>query len=364
MVQHKFIVAKESIPDQYVDAYTNVQVPSVLIYNGFMVNNPSVQLPPPTVVQRPPIPPEIAGTFTMCDQLIETVLGSYDASLGINNNQLSGVAIVEGATQSNAAAMPYVVGYMQSFNQVAKVVLNLIPKYVNTPRTIPVIGIDGKRTFKKVNEQGTVNFSYESNNLNVKVEPGVNFAIQKNRALSNIIQLMQASPLFAQFINDVGLEVLLDNVEIRGIDQLKVMAENWMKQQAEVKKQQEQMQQQAMQNNPMVIKAKAEEMKAQAQIQKISHDIQHSQIEDQQIATKNAVESQKQENDRLEILARTMSSQREQLVKEERIQAERMRSAVDVLLDASKHEHQKHTDHRHHDREDIKLHLNNKKNNF
>ena len=42
------------------------------------------------------------------------MLGSYDASLAQNDQQLSGVAIVEAATISNGAAMPYVINYMQS----------------------------------------------------------------------------------------------------------------------------------------------------------------------------------------------------------------------------------------------------------
>ena len=74
-----------------------------------------------------PAPPEIVQAFQGADSLMEQVLGSYDAALGINNNQLSGVAIVEGAYQSNAAAMPYIVGFMQGLQRAAQVYVRPAP---------------------------------------------------------------------------------------------------------------------------------------------------------------------------------------------------------------------------------------------
>lgn len=41
--------------------------------------------------------------------------------------------------------------------------------------------------------------------------------------------LMQVSLLFAQFINTEGLPILLDNLEICGIDQLQAYAEKFIK---------------------------------------------------------------------------------------------------------------------------------------
>ena len=93
-------------------------------YNAFQEGSQgTIPLPPPQEVGRVGAPPEIIQTFTSADATMQSILGSYDASLGINNNQLSGVAIVEGATQSNAAAMPYVVSFLQSLNQMHKSLL-------------------------------------------------------------------------------------------------------------------------------------------------------------------------------------------------------------------------------------------------
>ena len=86
---------------------------------------------------------KLPQAFTGSDSLIQNVLGSYDASLGINNNQLSGIAIVEGASQSNATAMPYIVGCLQGFQRVAQIYVDLMPKYFTTPRTIPILDEEG-----------------------------------------------------------------------------------------------------------------------------------------------------------------------------------------------------------------------------
>lgn len=266
MVMHKFKVAKESLPEEeeYLEAYGNMQIASTFVYNAFMDNEPDKPIPPPQEIQLVPTPPEVAGTFQMMDSLTQTILGSFDASLGINDNQLSGIAIFEGATQSNSAAMPYVVGFMQAFNQLAKVYVNLLPKYYITPRTIPVVGMDGKRTYKKINQpnqQDSVSFNYDENALSVKVEAGVSFNVQKARALSQIIALQQASPLFAQFMATEGLDVLLDNIEFHGSEIVKQKADKWMQM---MKQQQAQA---AQQPNPEQVKMQLAQAKMQSDSQ-------------------------------------------------------------------------------------------------
>ncbi len=150
LVQHKFKVAKESLPDEqsYLDAYTNIQLANTLVYKAFKDNDPKQAVPAPMEIQRVPPPSEVISTFTLVDQMAQSILGSYDASLGINDNQLSGTAIVEGATQSNAAAMPYIVGFLQALTQIANIVVQMIPKYYKTSRTIPIVNAEGERLSK------------------------------------------------------------------------------------------------------------------------------------------------------------------------------------------------------------------------
>lgn len=264
MVQSKYILAEQAIPEKYADAWTNPQQASVLIYNPYVANDPQKPLPPPQPVQRTPIPPEISATFMNMPQLMQNILGSYDASLGINNNQLSGVAIVEGATQSNSAAMPYVVNFLTALNQVALIVMDLIPKYYVNARTIPVSMPDGKRFYQKINDPtdpNSINVGELVNGLNVKVEAGVNFEVQKSRALQSLVQLGQAFPAINAMINQYGLEIVFDNLDIRGVEQLKEMAKKF-NQEMQMQKQQAQQQGQV---NPLVMRNQIEQQKLQMQ---------------------------------------------------------------------------------------------------
>jgi hypothetical protein len=321
MVQHKWVVAKEAIPPEYAGAYTNNQIPNVVIHNAYKNDDPDKPLPPPREVVRAPAPPEITQAITMGTQMMQTILGSYDASLGINDNQLSGVAIVEGATQSNATAMPFVVGFLQALNQAAVVTLDLLPKYYNTPRTIPFVRPDGKRGYIPINQPGGINLNYQSNALNVRVEAGVNFAIQKSRALQQIIALCQASPLFAQFINQMGLEVLLDNLEIRGIDQLKMLAQKFMQQLQKMQ------QAQANQPNPMA-------MKTQLEQQKFQHQVQQDNMENQFRTAEIINDANANTNDRMKVILEQHQNGVNDAVQIKKADAETYKTAAELALKA------------------------------
>jgi len=261
-VQHKFMVAKEALPkeEEFLQAYKDTQKESVLVYNSVHESNPDMPISNPIrEVNRIPCPPEIAQAFTGADSLIQNVLGSYDASLGINNNQLSGIAIVEAASQSNATAMPYIVGCLQGFQRVAEIYVNLMPKYFTTPRTLPILDDDGKRHFVKINQPNGLPMDFDTNSLNVTLKAGASFQVQKSRTIMMVKEMMGMSPLFAQFIAEKGLNFVLDNMEGKGVEQLKGLTDEWLKEY----QQEKQAAQQAQQQNPAMMKAQVDMAKVQ-----------------------------------------------------------------------------------------------------
>lgn len=339
MVQHKLLVAKEAIPDEYVDVYTDIQKAKVLVYNAYKESEPNVQLPPPQLIARPPIPQEILATLGLADQKIQAVLGSYDATLGVNDKDISGKAIIEGAMQSNAASLPYINGYLQALNQIAAIIVELIPLYYVTPRTIPVMKPDGSRDYVRINDPQdpqSISLQYDHNVLQVKVEAGPSFSVQKTKALQQITAMMQASPLFAQFMNQEGLSILLDNMEMRGIDQLKAMAAQFMQQVKQQQAQAQQMQAQAMQNNPMMIKAANERIK-------IQQDAQQAHIDNSLKMAELQLEKQSLDNDTLKINADLHTDQIHNMVMIDKADAEKARASLDYLMKLidMRHQHEK-----------------------
>ncbi len=334
MVQHKFVVAAESIPKEYIDAYQDVQQASVLVFNSIYKDNPEAPLPAPREIQRTPTPPIVEQTFAASDRVVQSILGNYDGILGINGNQISGVAIQQGALQSNAAAMPYLMGYINGLNRVAQVILGLIPKIYKTPRSIPIRGIDGKRSYVIINSkevpegQQEVDMRFDPKDLQLRVTPGPNAAVQKQVALEQITRMMQASPVFAEFINVKGLETIIDNMDIRGVDSMKAQALEFMQEQAKKQAEQAQAQQAMMEKgDPMVEVAKMDiQMKAQAKEAELELKKQQLMMDTQTEIAKLALEKQDMDMKFIEITAE--------------IQMERERQQVQLLKAKIDNEHQ------------------------
>lgn len=349
-VEHKFIASVESIPEDYIDAYIDIQKPGTLLYNQFYEGNPEITLAPPREVVRTPIPPQISETFQMSDNLIQGILGSYDAALGIQNNELSGVAIMQGAMHSNAAAMPYTVGFMKGWNRVCQQLLDLIPKYYLTPRSIPIVEPDGTRTYQTINKPGNPYMNYDAMSLDVKVEAGVNFAVQKQISLETIIQLMQTSESFANFINTKGLKILLDNIDIRGIEGLRKEAGSYMEEIAQQQAQAQQMaqQQMAQQIDPKQVMA----LQAQAEMMKVSQKKEAVQTQAQvdliKISTDDAVKNKQADIEMLKVMADIQGAGVDQAMKQEKLDAENARTAVEMAVNVSAHHHDvEHKDRQH-----------------
>lgn len=300
IVQHKFIIKKEALPkeEEWLQAIKDIQKPSNIVVNAYYEENPQQQIPDPIrEIAKIPAPPEILQAFSGADSLIQNILGSYDASLGINDNQLSGIAIVEAATQSNAAAMPYIVGFMQGYQRAAELYVDLIPKYYTTPRTLPIMDEDGMRSYIKINQQGGMEMFYDSNALNVIVKAGASFQVQKAKTLMMVKEMMGMSQLFAQFIAEKGLNFVLDNMEGKGIEQLKMMVNEWLQEYQQQKQAAMQAQQQEMQNNPIMMRAQNDRMKLQLDTAKsqnqFSLDIAKLQHAQQKVLTDAQLTNQK-----------------------------------------------------------------------
>lgn len=325
MVQHKFMAPEEAIPENAdrLEAWINPQKASTLLYR---IRDPQGRdIPPPTAIVRPPMPREIVEAFLSSDSTIQNILGTFDAQ-AMNKRDLSGKAIVEGATQNNAAAMPYLFNYMASLNQAAQVILDLIPKYLVTPRTIPYTDMEGKKTFRAINQQdmmgqpvpGSIQMTYEKNALEVKVQAGVNFEIQKQRALETMEAMAQAVPSFAQILNGPGLPILVSNIDIRGADQLKQLADQFVQQQ-----------QQNAQNQPPPPEIIAAQLKQQEMQQKM----QVAQMQAQMDAQKNQFEALLQQKD-LQLKADELEIKRVNLLmEEERAKAEQANERLKTVAE-------------------------------
>lgn len=341
MTNAQWIVAEETYPTQedFQAAFTDPQKANIIMWRSYNPHNPMQPLPMPQLVPAQNISPEIMGCFVMCDQLMQMVMGSFDASLGINNNQLSGVAIQEGATQSNAVGMPYIVGHMNSLSTVFQVILDVLPKIWKTALTLPVTLPDGKKAYIPLNSENGIPITYASDMLKVHVKAGVNFEIQKQRALSVVKDLAGTLPAFGEMINAKGLPVIVDNLDIRGADQLRRMADDWTKQQEEAKNQ-------PPPPNPEMMKIQLEAKKVAQGDRDLDLREQKQNLEAKLKAASIGVEQQAEDNKRMEIILDSGVKQQEVAEKKARLQTENFHRATELAIKAADahegHEHNLH----------------------
>lgn len=417
MSQAKLMVAKSALPQEklFMEAYISPQSANVYVFNdkdsnGQPIGNPISPFP------QLPCPPEIMQTFQAMDGLTQQILGSYDAALGINDNQLSGKAIIAAASNSNAAAMPFVVGYLQGLQRVAEIIVDLIPKYYTTPRTIPIRDAEGRKAYIKINpkpgevqnmqpgaqnpfmpqqggmdmganpltaimgawtgqagmldmaEMGTgfpqqqsgnpgqlpsihkqqesntipgyeelngISLDYDDNVLNVKVEAGVNFQVQKSQALTQIVALMQSSPTFGEFINTKGLSCLLDNLDIRGIDSMKEMVKEWQRQKEQEQMLEMQLKQKDMQNNPQQMLMQIEMQKMQQQAQKMQLEYQGAL---EKVSSEQQIALMRIENERIKMLADLEAKMEETQMKREQNEVQLLKISQEAQHNKEVHE--------------------------
>ncbi len=325
MVMHKWVASVEGVPTDYQDAYANPQEAGVLLYNAFD-DKTGERLEPPREVQRTPTPPIVESSFMNAQSVIQATLGSYDASQGIVGDNLSGKAIAQGALQSSTASGVFNLNYLKAWDRLGQIVMDLIPKYYKTPRSLPVIGRDGKRGFRMVNNpeaQDNVDLKYDSSMLQLKVEAGVNSAIQKQMSLDMIIKLAQSSEIFSQFINTKGLSVLLDNMQVRNIDVLKAKAEEFEEEQraqAEAMADQPSPEEMQLQAITQVEMAKVEQ-RAEEASGKLAIDSAKVAIDEQKVAIQEAL-----------AIAEIQEMGAKLELENEKVNAEQARSAIDLAI--------------------------------
>ena len=153
----KFIVMEEAIPQQqdYKDAITEPQRANTIVVRAYSENNPDKPIPNPIrEVQYPALPPEVMGTFNQSITFIQAILGSGSSNPDNKQDYISGKAIIESINVDNAAGMPYIVGYLAGLEQMARIHVDLMPKYLLGKRTIPVVSKAGERIYQDINQPG------------------------------------------------------------------------------------------------------------------------------------------------------------------------------------------------------------------
>lgn len=302
-VQSKWILPEEALPTNkdYLNQWVDPQRNGLLIYKAFVGDKP-IPRPEPAITKD--TPQELPQVFSSGLNMIQATLGSFDASLGINDNQLSGIAISEGATQSNSAAMPYIATFLMGLEYLYEVYFNLFSIFYSKPRIIPVINKDGKKEFTQINTNQENTIKYDSGKIGIKIKIGASSTIEKNKSFNMMVEASRNNPAFAQFLNNDCMDIFLMNLDFKGSE---IMLSRYPK----FKQQQAQAQQQAAQNNPLMVKNQIEMQKIKLDEQKHNDHVTLESMDLKKETQKMIMEANQVQ---MEQMARLMEQQSKEII--------------------------------------------------
>lgn len=183
--------------------------------------NPSVLLfdpdpMAPGLTPRREQPPTFADAWyqeaMVADGDMKATTGIYDASLGKQSNETSGVAIRARDSQGETGSFVYVDNLSAAIRHAGKMMLELIPEIYTGERVIRLMGEDGAiEGYERINTMlpdGNVWNDISVGQFDLEVTTGPAFATKRQEAAERMMSLVQSVPAIGQIGADMIVKAL------------------------------------------------------------------------------------------------------------------------------------------------------------
>lgn len=205
-------------------ATANSTLAPYLEYRAFDINGKPAEKPQRQVYE-PPIQSLSEAAAQEIDDMKATA-GIYDASLGKQSNETSGIALARRQQQSNITNMHFMDNLGRAYNKGGKVIADVIPKIYDAPRMVRILGEDETPKVVKINEQWQQDEYSDPKHYkiggegigkyDVVVTMGRAFSTKRMESFDMMSQVLQGQP---GLINVVG-DIFFKNSDVAGADQL------------------------------------------------------------------------------------------------------------------------------------------------
>lgn len=177
----------------------------------------------PTTIAGQLVPPPQRQTFEPATQAItqaamlaaddlKATTGVYDASLGQQSPDSSGLAIQRRQTQTQTSNFHFVDNLHRSMKHAGRILVDLIPKIYDSARTARIVSEDGTQKLVRVNEPWRdesgkeVLYSLEVGKYDVTIDTGPSFASKRQEAMSAMADITRAYPQLMQVAGDLMIK--------------------------------------------------------------------------------------------------------------------------------------------------------------
>jgi hypothetical protein len=272
--------------------------------------------PIPSSLPKSPRDPGLDIEMNQSLMDIQGVTGRYEANVGMQGNELSGVAINARQGPSNMAVQPYFINARLADESMYFATLDLMPIVYDTTRSIVLKNKDGSENQLVINdENGTKNSVVGK--YNVSVRAGSSFEIQQKESVKFLFQWLASSPELASILNPV----IAKNLNIRGAE----LIQQGIKQ----------MISQPQQPNPAIIMQQQQQQLEQMRImlEKFSHET--NRITAESVAFKNQATGESAmmsaETERELAKVKGAETAHSLSLQEEKVRQESLRTEVELL---------------------------------
>lgn len=167
----------------------------------YVIYNPDKDAPPP-MRQAPPMPSAAVLTeIARATEDIRSTTGIHNAALGARSNETSGKAIQQRQQESDLSTSVYADHMGKAVEQCGRVLVDMIPRIYDTPRTLRIVGKDDVEKMVQVNQQvfdpaqGVVDVNKLTvGKYDVRVSVGPNFTTRRQETAQAMVQFVQAYP--------------------------------------------------------------------------------------------------------------------------------------------------------------------------
>lgn len=140
---------------------------------------------------------------------MKSVMGLYDASLGAQSNETSGVAITARKQEGDVSTFNFVDNLSRSLQHAGRILVDLIPKIYDSARVIRILGPDEEPQTVRINQmfmddQGKAkNYDLSTGKYDVVVKVGPSFSTQREEVRTSMLEFIRVFPQAAPVLGDL-----------------------------------------------------------------------------------------------------------------------------------------------------------------
>lgn len=191
-----------------VDGLENIWDTANLRYMTRLPYKADASRPPPQRLDPPQAQTGVLEQANQCRSDFYTTIGIYPPNLAQEpNTETSGKALNARTQQGDRQTFHFADNLARAIELTGKILVDLLPKIVDTARELPQVSYDGKSSTAKVNQYNPVTQQTDNalgaGSYSVVVDVGPAYATRRMEAADQMLLFMQAYPAAAPLLGDL-----------------------------------------------------------------------------------------------------------------------------------------------------------------